>query len=428
MIKENLKSIVVGIIPMILVVIGIKSCTNPTPIDAAERMKLLTNQLNTEVATTNSGVTAAITQATKDQQMAENNLIRFTKCINMNQAILDANKNLTVNDLLTQWGSIKSAVNCSDLPVTDTPIVTSWTATGATNPVPQRINYNRLRTPNELFLTAQLADHCYPSQTPSQHYKANRRLAWDVVCDFGGSSIGKFVLFAPDFNNQSQIFRVSAVYESKDTGNTVDLTFGNKRFTIGHIDTKLKVWQVVTTGQVIGQTNLSWTTTGYHSHVELWIDGINVPYDNYSKKLDSARKNPATAPVLSYHWGSTFYFTAYNLWDKSQNDWDPCISASGKDACALESKGIRTIALTKDVRQNLWINFWDKIRLVGPCSWVYQVEDEMNCRYRGKPCWYQLKGKWYYHPTGNTLRPGTQYYIKWDIPSCGWGAHMILPA
>jgi len=107
-----------------------------------------------------------------------------------------------------------------------------------------------------------------------------------------------------------------------------------------------------------------------------------------------------------------YYFTNYDLWDVWQNDATPCIGASGKDLCYLHQKGINTMALVNIKRKEMWINFWDKVELTWwPCEWIYQVEDEMNIRFRQKTPIY---------------KPWTKFEIRWDIArykhnlECGW--------
>jgi len=45
------------------------------------------------------------------------------------------------------------------------------------------------------------------------------------------------------------------------------------------------------------------------------------------------------------------------------------------------------MALTSDVRKKLEISFGDQVKLMGDdgCSGIYQVEDEMNIRFRATP-------------------------------------------
>ena len=98
-----------------------------------------------------------------------------------------------------------------------------------------------------------------------------------------------------------------------------------------------------------------------------------------------------------------YYFTPYNL-TKKQTDSQPCIWASTKNLCTLNSKWIKTIALTVDVRKSMNIKRWDEVQLIWDkwCEWIYQVHDEMNKRYRE---WCILRD-W--------------VCIKWDIVNWVW--------
>lgn len=184
------------------------------------------------------------------------------------------------------------------------------------------------------------------------------------------------------------------------------------RIVLWHIRTSYKEWHSFKEGDIIWQTNVSWASTWYHIHIELW-DG----YMNVSREFALGKQYKSinwTALLNHRKWDfwqqlkDVYYFTSYNLWDVKQNDSTPCIGASGKDLCHLESSWVRTMALTSDIRTKLNIKFGDKVRLLGDegCEWVFQVEDEMNKRFRQTP--------W-------VLRPNTPYYIKWDLPSKeGW--------
>ena len=218
-------------------------------------------------------------------------------------------------------------------------------------------------------------DKCFPSQSPRQHFKANGRMAWDIVCTFGSGKPVSFDVIAPDFRNEKQIYVISAIYYSKDTWNTMDLTFGNKRWTIWHITPVKKLGDTVVTGQKIWHTNLSGITTGPHSHVELWIDGINVDYSTRSQVLENSRKWILDSTVKIW---DPLYFTSYNMWDPAQNDSSPYIGASGHDLRSVKNP----IALTSDVRKLYWIKFWDNVKLTWPCSGIYSVHDEKNIRFR----------------------------------------------
>lgn len=163
---------------------------------------------------------------------------------------------------------------------------------------------------------------------------------------------------------------------------------------------------------VIWQTNISWQSTGIHVHIELW-----EWYENVSREFalwEKYKSYNGTALLNHRKWefwqqkDNVYYFTSYDLWDINQNDASPCIWASWRDLCQMERSGVRTMALTSDIRQKMGISFWDKVQLLWDegCEGIFQVEDEMNKRFRQTP-WI--------------LRPNTPYYIKGDLPSKkGW--------
>lgn len=190
---------------------------------------------------------------------------------------------------------------------------------------------------------------------------------------------------------------------------------------INNPDTKIVLWHTVNSdeqntiykkGDIIWQTNVSGASTWMHVHIELW-DG----YNNVSREfaLGEKYKSINGTTLLNHRkWDfgqqkkDVYYFTHYDLWDPNQNDASPCIWASGKDLCYLERTGVRTMALTSDIRNTLGVNFGEKVKLVWDkgCEGIFQVEDDMNVRYRSVP--------W-------VLRPNTPYYIKGDLPSMeGW--------
>lgn len=195
-------------------------------------------------------------------------------------------------------------------------------------------------------------------------------------------------------------------------GNYVILLKDNTRIVLWHLATSRKEGTKLSKWDIIGQTNISWESTWIHVHIELWHGFTNV-----SREFALGEKYKSyngTALLNHRKWDfwqqkeNVYYFTSYDLWDINQNDAAPCIWASWKDLCQMERSGVRTMALTSDIRQKMGINFWDKVRLLWDegCEWVFQVEDEMNKRFREVP-WI--------------LRPNTPYYIKGDLPSKeGW--------
>lgn len=190
----------------------------------------------------------------------------------------------------------------------------------------------------------------------------------------------------------------------------------NIRFVLWHIWSQLKEWQFIREWEKVWDV-IEWkngSSSGTHLHMEIWYGYTNVSYEfalglKY-KSLDGTvllndrrfnfwQPQPKETPV--------YYFTKYDLGDVMQNDSTPCHWASWKDLCALEKSWVKTMALTSDVRAYLWIKFWDKVKLTWApgCEWTYQVEDEMNLRFRS----WCIK------------RPWTDICIKWDLPSKeGW--------
>lgn len=189
----------------------------------------------------------------------------------------------------------------------------------------------------------------------------------------------------------------------------------NIKIVLAHIvnndEQNTKYWY----NDVVGTTDISWASTNYHVHIELWDGWMNVTREfalsrdyqsiNWTALLNHRKWNFGQPKVA-------YYFTHYDLWDVKQNDTTPCIGASGKDLCYLEKSGVRTMALTSDIRKEVGVKFGDQVKLIWDvgCEGIFQVEDEMNIRFR----------------KNNILRPWTPYAIKWDLPSMDWGACSII--
>ncbi len=280
----------------------------------------------------------------------------------------------------------------------------------------------RKNTPSDLYLTVPkiLVDQgkCSISQTEDSHVEAKNgwMYATDLACNFKEQGV-----YAPDYLNDMKEYTIESVWTDALLGNFVILSFNDStdiksRWYFWHtvLDGKWKVGDIVITWVRFARADLSGATTGWHTHIELRrsYDGIwqSVRYVTRFKELALEKKRTAI-PVANAAEENTYYFTAYNLGDPAQNDKSPCIGSSWKDLCKLEAAWIRTMAVTSDIRKKLWIKFWDKIALTGEigCEWLYQVEDEMNLRFR-ENC---------------ILRPWTNYCIKWDIPSKKWWACSI---
>lgn len=89
-------------------------------------------------------------------------------------------------------------------------------------------------------------------------------------------------------------------------------------------------------------------------------------YVEAMRTIDEAKAKPAPKPVaipVKPKPKQMYYFTHYDLGDYRQNDKTPCIGASGKDLCKLERSGVRTMALTSDIRKKMGIKFGDTVKL-----------------------------------------------------------------
>lgn len=279
---------------------------------------------------------------------------------------------------------------------------TTWTASGAIVPPPERKKNLRDRF--------WLRDCRFINEKHKLPRYNLEWIAYDIACEVGKS-----------FNIKSPwLYIIEEIGYGNNLWNYIILRWlipwsliikNDVRIVLAHITTSLKEWDTLDAWNIIWQVNKSWASTNYHIHIELWDWYYNVSrefalWEEYSKINWTALLNHR-----NWDFGqakeNVYYFTSYNLWDINQNDSSPCISASGKDLCELENSGIRTMALTYDIRKKLGVKFWDKVKLTWDegCEGIYEVHDEMNKRFRETP-WI--------------LRPWTPYYIKWDIPSKKW--------
>jgi len=320
----------------------------------------------------------------------------------------------------------------------------------------------RMITPDDLFLTVPkyLVDEgkCSISQGEDDHVRPERwgMYATDLACNFKEQGV-----YAPDYLGEMVEYTIEATGSDNLLGSFVILSFPNSldkeswktRWYFGH--TVLNDWwevgDIVLTWKRFARADLSWATTGWHTHIELrrMYDGVwqSIRYVTRFKERKLEEKRFGTpdgggswttniSSIISsksWNWKDVkYYFTHYDLWDTSQNDSTPCIWADGKDSCQLAKHGRGTMAITVDIRKSMGINFWDKVALTGDvwCEGVYTVTDEMACRFRGTEAW--SNGPCYYSDkitlapkNSNVLRPGTPYFIKWDLPGRPGGACSI---
>ncbi len=309
----------------------------------------------------------------------------------------------------------------------------------------------RKLTSDDLFLTVpkSLVDNgqCAITQTEDEHVsKVNGGMyATDLACKFEDQ-----VVHAPDYLDKMIEYKIESVWVDTLLWNFVILSFPDwgtmddirTRWYFWHtvLDSKMKVWDTVSTWVRFAHADLSGATTGWHTHIELrrMYDGVwqSVRYVTRGKERKLEEKRLWSMSGRSNNQGTLtgnikYYFTHYTF-VKAQTDDAPCISASGDDVCKMKAHGIGTMALTVDIRNKMGIKFWDKVALTGDvgCEWVYTVTDEMACRFRGEHAW--SNGPCYYSdritPTpkiSNVLRPGTPYFIKGDLPGRPGGACKI---
>lgn len=258
-------------------------------------------------------------------------------------------------------------------------------------------------------------EDCRITQEEDHHIKEwwGSMYATDIACERWKS----FDVKAPSVNDWYLL--VKKWYDQK-LWNYIVLDFDLTQILFAHTTTSLKEWDKVDKWAIIWNTDLSWISQNHHVHIEIWrnnqwvMQNIKYPsrrwywsgyYDvvinEKSEELLEQRK-----PKLD----QIYYFTHYDPWVVAQNDNSPCIAASWKDICEMMRNGQDFVAITVDIRKQMWIKRWDKVRLVGDpwCAWVYSVEDEMNKRFR----------------TQCIKRPWTDYCIKWDMAKA-WGACKI---
>lgn len=293
----------------------------------------------------------------------------------------------------------------------------------------KRENIPNLLSPDELFYTQKKSDKCYVSQPEDDHYHkwAGAVLATDVACGF------KAEVYSPDYLSEVIDYRVE-IKKDPLLWNYAELYFLDrlveKKWIIWHLKTRLKTGDIIRTGVRIWEHDLSWATTGYHSHIELWEkvwkEWKNISYTTRSKVLHNSRNWIFETPKEN-----KIYFTTYDLWDLWQNAGDACVGASWvrqctcfdekwnekvctkKDDPTMEARWpilewFQTVALTVDMRKKLWVKFWDNVELTWN-NWkkfTVQVHDEMNKRYR------------------TSCIKNSGFCIKWDIARFKWKADL----
>lgn len=243
-------------------------------------------------------------------------------------------------------------------------------------------------------------EDCRITQEEDHHIKEWRgsMYATDIACERWKS----FDVKAPSFTGEYTLLK----WYDQRLGNYVSLEYWDYKIIFWHTTTQLKWWEIVQKWAIIWNTDLSWISQNHHVHIELWrLDKTEYNNISYSGHLVNEKSYKIKKQREFIPW-EYYYFTHYDPWDVSQNDNAPCIAASGRDICEMMRNGQDFVAITVDIRKQMWLKRWDKVRLVGDpwCAWVYSVEDEMNKRFR----------------TQCIKRPWTNYCIKWDMAKAWW--------
>lgn len=312
--------------------------------------------------------------------------------------------------------------------------------TPKTNPIPTQTatidtsDWVRLSYWQRFKIDFNLRD-CRVTQTEDQHHQPWHwsMYAMDIACIKWQS----FKVFTP---NWKDVQEYTVVHKGFTPALWTYITLGfvrdNTLYAIvyGHTLSTLKIWDKAKPWAWIWDTTKNWISTAVHAHIELWKWYTNLKFDFTTENPNSSKIVSQRERLKENQWSwstftknTVFYFTHYDFvaW---QTDGNPCWWAAWVDMCELEKQWVKTMALTKDIRQLHWIKRWDMVKLSWEpwCAWTYKVLDEMNPRFRWQPAWYKSKGKRVRHPTGNTKRPWTNYFIKWDLPNKPGGACKVI--
>jgi len=245
----------------------------------------------------------------------------------------------------------------------------------------------------------------YITQT-QEHHKG--MLALDI-----GTHGKPIDFYTPNLNGIPESFIVTNLSSHETLGRTIQLAGSSDsgqgyRYLIGHVhQSYVTDGQKVLTGDRLGQVggcgtkeenlkNGEGISTGCHSHVELWKDGVrirlpeapNMGVQHEMKPVAEATpignllEKAQVKPDISQK-SINVYMSHYNVGDVAQNDATPCIGASGVDLCELRKQGRNFIALTSDQRKILGVKWWDRVRVEGK-DFAHDalVMDEMAPRFR----------------------------------------------
>lgn len=122
-----------------LFIVALSFFLSPTPPTEAQKIAQMTKELNTLIANTNSGINAKIESDTAQLVQKEQEIELLKLCINENSKWRSHNTLITLNEF-SSWGLTQVINDCSTLqtllPTQTETLTSTWTATGAINPVP----------------------------------------------------------------------------------------------------------------------------------------------------------------------------------------------------------------------------------------------------------------------------------------------------
>lgn len=184
--------------------------------------------------------------------------------------------------------------------------------------------------PDDLFYTFLKSDQAYISQTIKEHFSRNGYLATDIATN--GNSL---TVYAPSYMyledgkeiDSEQEYIVGRSINTDTMGLAVELSFGDKKFVVGHMkEIFVKDGQKVTTGTPIGlsggcpgELKYNEKSTGCHIHLEFYVDGSPTMYPEY---------------LYNNHGGN---LEAYREWQENKKDRKSRI-VKGESLAALDEK------------------------------------------------------------------------------------------
>jgi murein DD-endopeptidase MepM/ murein hydrolase activator NlpD len=239
----------------------------------------------------------------------------------------------------------------------------------------------------------------YITQSQREHFLHNGMLATDI-----GTSGEALDLYAPDYNNLAVSYDYKRLDSHDTLGKTIKLSFpkeeyGDRYWLLGHVSEFYKeTGATVTTGQPVGtvggcegsikanKEKEEGASTGCHVHIELWKDGVRLPYP----ETVGIQHNFESVKPLQSVTHTNIKLTSYNP-AKEQTDASPCIGATGVNLCdaVKATPGIQILALSQDLvsrKGKTPFHYGDRVRLTSTlqdarCNQEAIVLDTMNRRF-----------------------------------------------